>query len=81
MTLAGQRMMNKIIEINKNGTYFPLLGTCLGYELIAIAMTNDVHVLDTFNSTNHVLNTQTFHEQQSQLYGSLNKKQMYAVKN
>lgn len=54
--------MNKVIEFNRNGKYFPLLGTCLGYELIAIAMTNNDKVLDQFSSKNHVLNTQIYHE-------------------
>ncbi|EAR83021.1 class I glutamine amidotransferase (macronuclear) [Tetrahymena thermophila SB210] len=81
MTLTGQRLMNKVIELNRNGTYFPLLGTCLGYELISIALTNDDKVLDLLNSTNHVLNTQTYHKQQSLMYSSLNSKQLEAISN
>ena len=55
MTLAGQYLIELAVEANKNGDYFPVWGTCLGYELMMIAISNDKDVLDRLNSSNHVL--------------------------
>lgn len=55
MTRAGQYLIQLAIESNLKNNYFPIWGTCLGYELIIIAITNDPTILNTFNSTNHRL--------------------------
>ena len=33
------------MEANKNGDYFPVWGTCLGYELLMMTITRDPHTL------------------------------------
>ncbi|EGR34587.1 peptidase C26 family protein, putative [Ichthyophthirius multifiliis] len=60
MTITGTKILKKVIQMNQNGTFFPLLGTCLGYELIVLGLTGNEKVLDHLNSTNHVLNTHVF---------------------
>ena len=55
MTLAGQYLIELALEANKNGDYFPVWGTCLGYELLMMAISNDINILDRLNSSNHVL--------------------------
>lgn len=55
MTLAGQYLIELAKEANNKGDYFPVWGTCLGYELMMIAISNNKDVLDRFNSSNHVL--------------------------
>lgn len=42
-----------IVWMNEKGTYFPLFGTCLGHEIIAIAISEDYDVLSKVNSSNH----------------------------
>ena len=46
------RMINKLWQ---KGTYFPIWGTCLGLEIILMAITNDVKVLSNLNSRAHQL--------------------------
>ena len=40
ITLAGHYLLKLAIEANENGDYFPVWGTCLGYELLAISVSN-----------------------------------------
>lgn len=68
MTLSAQRWIRKIIALNTNGTHFPVWGTCMGYEMIVLAITNNVTLLDFVNSTNHVLDTHLVDYTQSELY-------------
>ncbi|XP_037929652.1 gamma-glutamyl hydrolase A-like [Teleopsis dalmanni] len=37
---AGQHIYNIAIEMNNNGTYMPIWGTCLGYELLVYLSAN-----------------------------------------
>jgi len=41
------------MEANKNGDYFPVWGTCLGYELLMMTITRNPHTLnETFDNNN-----------------------------
>jgi gamma-glutamyl hydrolase len=42
--------------MNNQGNYFPVWGTCLGFEMLLIAMAEDNSIFDNFNSTNHSMN-------------------------
>ena len=46
------RMINKIWQ---KGVYFPIWGTCLGLEIILMAISNDTKVLSNLNSRGHQL--------------------------
>jgi hypothetical protein len=51
-------MINLAIEANKNNDYFPIWGTCLGLEVILMALSNDYNILDinlNDNNTRHSL--------------------------
>lgn len=37
------------------GVYYPIWGTCLGFEMMLIALTNDTKVLSNLNSRGHQL--------------------------
>jgi len=41
------------IKANDEGEYFPVWGTCLGFEFMLIAAGNDTSVLENINSINH----------------------------
>lgn len=79
MTLSTQRWINKIIDLNTNGTHFPVWGTCMGYEMIALAMTNNLTLLNFVNSPNHVLNTEIVDFNKSPLFQSLSGQSLQAV--
>lgn len=57
MTRLGQKILKAAIEMNKKNDKFPVWGTCLGYELITMAFSDEDKILDRFNSKNHSLNT------------------------
>ena len=54
-TKTGQYLMKLAMEINNKGTYFPVLGTCLGFELMIISVANDTSILEQFNATNSAM--------------------------
>lgn len=43
---AAQYVFDKVVELNKNGNYFPLLGICMGFQWLLVAATNDINILD-----------------------------------
>jgi len=45
MTKAGAYLIDLAIEANDAGDYFPVWGTCLGYELMLIAITKDPKIM------------------------------------
>ena len=55
ITLAGQYLLKLAIEANENGDYFPVWGTCLGYELLAVSVSKNRSIFKRFNSKNHLL--------------------------
>lgn len=46
----NEKVLQKIINLNKKGEYFPLWLTCQGFELIHIILTKDDNCLNNFNS-------------------------------
>ena len=40
-------MINLAIEANNNGDYFPVWGTCLGFESLALSTSNNVTLLNS----------------------------------
>lgn len=51
---TGEFLISLAREMNEKGDYFPVWGTCLGYELMVMSVANDSsNVLSMFNSTNH----------------------------
>lgn len=48
MTKKGMYLYQLAVEANNNGDYFPLWGTCLGYEMMLMATTHDPKILDNF---------------------------------
>ena len=50
---AGIFLVELAMEANKNGDYFPVWGTCLGYELLMMTITRNPHTLnETFDNNN-----------------------------
>ena len=46
----GRQIFEVIKEINDNGTYYPIWGTCMGYENIASYVSADAwNVLDVYD--------------------------------
>ena len=41
-------MLNLAITANKNGDYFPIWGTCLGLEVMIMALTKNPLILNKF---------------------------------
>jgi len=51
---VGKKLLKMAMDINDNGVYFPVWGTCLGFELMILAVTEDLRVLeDGFVSLNY----------------------------
>lgn len=50
---TGEFLLDLAKKINDKGEYFPVWGTCLGFELIMSTIANDSSILSLFNSTNH----------------------------
>ena len=73
MTLAGQYLIALAIEANENGDYFPIWGTCLGFELMMIAISNNKDILGRFNSSNHVLKVE-YVSNETRIFSNLDEK-------
>jgi len=69
LTLTAKKLLKWVIEANDNGDYFPVWGTCLGYESIVIAFSEN-STLDRFNSSNHTGNL-TFLNNDSYIFKNL----------
>ncbi len=48
-------ILSKVIEFNNNGTYYPLLGICQGFELLHVLIADTTEVLSNFDSYNYML--------------------------
>lgn len=50
---GAKRMLNKAIDANKQGDFFPLWGTCLGFEWLLMGVSGNDNILDCgFDSEN-----------------------------
>ena len=50
---SGNFLLNLARKANENGEYFPVWGTCLGFEMMILSVAEDNKILSLFNSTNH----------------------------
>lgn len=69
LTQTIQKLLGWAIEANKKGDYFPVWGTCLGFESLVIFFSQNV-TLDRFNSQDHTSNL-TYVNNQSRLFENL----------
>jgi gamma-glutamyl hydrolase len=77
---VGKYIYGKILQFNANGIFYPLWGTCLGFELIAIAA-QDTHILSkcpncTYYSTSVKLGTSI---KNSKILSYLSLNSLYAM--
>ena len=80
-TKKGQYLVNLAIEANLNGNYFPIWGTCLGYELILISITNDPTILSLYNSSNHRLTLSLKNIKYSRMFDKIDERLKSFVQN
>lgn len=52
---AGEHIINIAKEINDNGTFFPVWGTCLGMELLVLKTANNTETRFNCRSKNQAL--------------------------
>ncbi|XP_055374514.1 gamma-glutamyl hydrolase A-like [Condylostylus longicornis] len=77
---AGAIIYKKIIEMNKNGIYMPIWGTCLGFELLAYMSANNIEIRTacTSQAQSIPLNfTRTYNN--SKLFGNIPKNIRYTL--
>jgi len=83
--LQGQYLMNLAIQANQLGDYFPVWGTCLGYELMAKTFTNNfslcVDVAGGINTRKNLLNVALSNNGNSSLFTGLTSDVLSAVQN
>ncbi len=48
-------MIDLAVEANEKGDFFPVWGTCLGFEVMLMSIAKNSTVISNFNSTNHSL--------------------------
>ncbi|EGG21402.1 hypothetical protein DFA_01284 [Cavenderia fasciculata] len=44
-----------VIDANDRKDYFPLWGTCLGFEQLVMMQANDIHILEQFKASNYTI--------------------------
>ncbi|KAH7280475.1 hypothetical protein KP509_37G069300 [Ceratopteris richardii] len=47
---TAEKLFKMALEENDNGDYFPVFGTCLGFELLCIIVSQDHNVLERFSA-------------------------------
>jgi len=47
---VGRLLLRLALQANDRGSYFPVWGTCLGYEQIAVAVADDCSILGHFDA-------------------------------
>lgn len=50
---SGNYLLTLAKNANDHGEYFPVWGTCLGFEMMILSAAKDHKILTLFNSTNH----------------------------
>jgi len=68
LTVMGGKILERAIQLNDDGRYFPIWATCMSYEMLLMAITNDDKILEHFNSPNHSLNTAIMENVHSYIY-------------
>ncbi|XP_054732883.1 gamma-glutamyl hydrolase A [Anastrepha obliqua] len=77
---AGQHIYNIAIEMNENGSYMPIWGTCLGYELLIYLTANGTDLRTDCSSSAQALPLefeQGYNE--SRLFGEANDEVLYIL--
>jgi len=69
LTLTVKKLLKWAVEANEQGDYFPVWGTCLGFESIVISFSENT-TLDTFNDADRTHNL-TFLNNDSYLFRNL----------
>eukprot|EP00245_Coleochaete_scutata_P002261 TRINITY_DN12973_c0_g1_i1.p1 TRINITY_DN12973_c0_g1~~TRINITY_DN12973_c0_g1_i1.p1 ORF type:complete len:391 (-),score=83.06 TRINITY_DN12973_c0_g1_i1:702-1874(-) len=49
-TLTAKKLFKMALDANDNGDYFPVHGTCLGFELLNIFVSKDYDILESFTA-------------------------------
>lgn len=55
VTIGFQKIWRKINKMWEKGVYYPVWGTCLGLQMVLMAITMDVKILSNLNSRAHQL--------------------------
>lgn len=71
-TKTIMKIINWAIDQNEKGNFFPIWGTCLGYEVMIMSISMNDKVLGHFNSSNHHGNL-SFLERDSRMYKNLDE--------
>lgn len=73
---ASQFLFNLALQANDAQDYFPIWGTCLGFEFLSIVVANDINVLTGFDAENISLPLQlTPYAARSRLFSQLENRQ------
>uniref|UniRef100_U5EYI6 folate gamma-glutamyl hydrolase n=1 Tax=Corethrella appendiculata TaxID=1370023 RepID=U5EYI6_9DIPT len=72
---AGRHIYDIAVELNKNGSYFPLWGTCLGFELLTYLAADNVEHREHCSSQNQGLHLDFKPDfQQSRMFKNASKR-------
>jgi gamma-glutamyl hydrolase len=70
-------LVNLAMEANRNGDFFPVWGTCMGYELLLVALGRNDNILNHFNdSDNHSQNLKFLNIHTSKIFHDFNKEDL-----
>ncbi|EAL64169.1 peptidase C26 family protein [Dictyostelium discoideum AX4] len=50
-----QSIWSQVVEFNNNGDYFPLWGTCMGFQELALLSADNFNLLSSYNSENYTV--------------------------
>ncbi len=53
---AGEKLWHLALRANERGIYYPVWGTCLGFELLTVVAANETRWLTKCNSTDYATN-------------------------
>lgn len=70
----GDFLLKLAIEANEGGDYFPVWGTCLGFEQLLLSVSNSTKSMSMFNSTNHSLRMKLNHQPSSRLMAGMTER-------
>lgn len=74
LSKAAAHILNHVLEANKKGENFPLWATCMGMEILPMALSNTWTLTTTLPAQNHAQSPITFYNdarENSKLWGSL----------
>ena len=59
-TAAAAYLLNLAVEANLNGNYFPVWGTCQGWEIIGLVLSQNLFILDNVTNDENVIRNMSF---------------------